>query len=111
MKCEVHQIREGDPLRVVRIRAAGFQGKKCIVQISRVCNKQPCTSAYFEAVYADDAYMKDRRLAGDNLVFMSKPCRELLRDERKDLNVGDLVDLEEIQGKGLLSLYAVHRNA
>ena len=117
VRCEVHQLRMVDPnKKVVRIRAnafQAFQGKK-VVRISRISNKQPSKSAYFEATYADDAYMNSRNLIND-LVFMGERCREQLKDERlkgersEDLRVGDSVDLEEIQGKALLSLYAVHQ--
>jgi hypothetical protein len=118
VRCEVHQILEGDPLRVVRIRATAFQDKKdksekCIRFIVRIRSTRG-KSGFFEAEYADDDYIvkwkknTGRNPRGNDLVFMSKPCRELLKDERGNLGAGDLVDLEEIQSKDLLSLYAIH---
>ena len=107
VRCEVHTLLEDDPnKRVVRIRAnafQAFQGKKCIVQIRNIDKY-----AYFEAVYADDAYMKswqakNKNFRDNDLIFMSKSRRELL-----GVKPSESVDLEEIQGKGLQSLYAVH---
>ncbi len=106
VRCEVHQLLKDDPNKsVVRIRANNFQGEQRIVRIKNIaCDK----SAYFEAICADDAYIKGRykqylNLKGKDLVFMSQSCRDLLK-----IAVGASVELEEVTADKLRSLYAIH---
>src|SRR6266566_1971211 len=97
--CEVHHLGKDDPdKRVVRIRATAFRDKKdkFIVRITSTQGKSAC----FEAVYADDTYMKNRNFTSADLVFMRESWRILL-----DVNLGDSVDLEEIPEN--VSLYEV----
>lgn len=100
VKCEVHQLGEGDlHKRVVRIRATAFQDKKdkFTVRITSTQSKSAC----FEAVYANDSYLKNRNLTSDNLVFMRKSWRILL-----DVKPTDQVEVEEIPEND--SVYEVH---
>lgn len=112
--CKVHTLAKDKngqlkrEIRVVRIRATAFQAfpnERFIIQIKNAKSKL----AYFEAQYADDAYIDEwqkntgKIIIGNDLIFMSEPCRKLL-----NVKPGDTVDLERIQGNDLPSLYAVH---
>lgn len=104
LSCEVHQILEDDPLRLVLVRAAVFQSfknKRFIIQIHNTHGK----SEDFEAAYADDNYMnrrkaKDSKLSSNNLIFMSELHRRLL-----NVKPLEMVTLAKIQKD---SLYVVH---
>lgn len=121
--CEVHTLLKDDPdKRAVRIRAQAvraFHGKRFIIQITSMHGKSAC----FEALYADDEYMKgwekerpefvkEWREKGEqpDLIFMRKTWRELLDvHPSENSKPPDRVVVEVIQEEKVLRpQYAVH---
>ena len=82
--CEVHQLGKDDPdKRVVRIRTTAFRDKKdkFIVRITSTQGKSAC----FEALYADDTYMKNKNF-GYLLILRNIIGLNLQEFELKGLN-------------------------